>query len=500
MNGNIIQGILAVVSSPMNLLVIFFGVFVGIIFGSIPGLSAVMAVCLFLPISFGMEAVTGVSLLLGLYIGGISGGLISAILLKIPGTPASVATVFDGGPMMENGQGGKAIGAGILYSFIGGILSLIALIFISPWLAKVAIKFSSIEYAAITIFSLSVIASLSGKRPILGFISGFIGLLFSCMGVGPLEGTVRFTYGVRQLETGFNSTSIMIGFFALASVFDFASNYHKEIAKPKISSAKIKGYGVSFKEFIENLKAMILSTFVGLGIGILPGIGGGTACMVSYSVVQNASKHPEKFGTGHLEGLIASETANNATTGGSMVPMLTLGIPGSSTAAMLMSGLMIHNISPGPLIFTTNAKMMYAIFMAMLVANVAMLLMERFLLPLFVKLLSVPKQILLPCVVVMCMLGVYSARHIFLDVALALAFGLVGLFFKKAGMPTNPCIIGFILGSGFEKYFRRVFVNNSGDGTVFLKSPISLVFLIAAVAFIILPLIRGKKPKKTPGK
>lgn len=497
MNSNVIGGILAVVSSPMCILVISFGVFVGIIFGSIPGLSAVMAVCLFLPISFGMDAITGVSLLLGLYIGGISGGLISAILLKIPGTPASVATVFDGGPMMEKGEGGKAIGAGILYSFIGGVLSLVALIFISPLLAKIAIKFSSVEYAAITIFSLSVIASLSGKRPLLGLVSGFFGLLLSCVGTGPLEGTVRFSFGLRQLETGFNSTSIMIGFFALASVFDFASKYHSEIEKPKIASAKIKGYGVSFKEFSESLKAMMISSAVGLGIGILPGIGGGTACMVSYSVVQNASKTPEKFGTGHLEGLIASEAANNATTGGAMVPMLTLGIPGSSTAAMLMSGLMIHNVSPGPLIFTTNAKMMYSIFTAMLVANVAMLLMERFLLPIFVKLLSVPKQILLPCVVVMCALGVFSARHIYIDVAFMLLFGLIGLLFKKAGMPTNPCIIGFILGSGFEKYFRRVFVNNSGDGSKFFTSPISLVFLIAAVIFVFLPYVRQKKAKKT---
>ncbi len=493
MDGNVINGILSVVTSPINIAVIFFGVFVGIIFGSIPGLSAVMAVCLFLPISFGMDAVTGISLLLGLYIGGISGGLISAILLKIPGTPASVATVFDGGPMMERGDGGKAIGAGILYSFIGGIVSLVALIFISPWLAKVAIKFSSVEYAAITIFSLSVIASLSGKRPLLGLVSGFFGLLLSCAGTGPLEGTVRFSFGIKQLETGFNSTSIMIGFFALASVFDFASDYHAEIQKPTISSAKVKGYGVSFKEFFENLKAAVIATLVGLGIGILPGIGGGTACMVSYSVVQNASKTPEKFGTGHLEGLIASEAANNATTGGSMVPMLTLGIPGSSTAAMLMSGLMIHNVSPGPLIFTTNAKMMYSIFTAMLVANVAMLLMERFLLPIFIKLLSVPKQILLPCVVVMCAMGVYSARHIYIDVVFMLMFGLLGLLFKKAGMPTNPCIIGFILGSGFEKYFRRVFVNNSGDGSKFFTSPISLVFLVMAVIFMILPYARKKK-------
>lgn len=492
----ILEGILSVFTSPVCLLLIVAGVFIGIIFGSIPGLSAVMAVVLFLPLSFGMSTINGISLLLGLYIGGISGGLISAILLKIPGTPASVATVFDGGPMMERGDGGKAIGAGILYSFIGGILSLIALIFLSQGLAKVALNFTSIEYAAVTLFSLSVIATLAGKSPLLGVISGLFGVLLSCFGPAVTDAVVRFNFGTHLLDSGFDNVPLMIGFFAVSDVFRFAFNYHNEVQRPIVKTAKIKGYGVSWKEFVQHLRVMIQSTLIGLGIGILPGIGGGTACMVSYSAAQTTSKHPEEFGHGSMEGLIASETANNATTGGSMVPMLVLGIPGSSTAAMLMSGLIIHGVSTGPLIFKTNGTLVYGIFAAMLVANVAMLIMERAALPVFVKLLSIPKTILLPCIIVMCALGCFSANHIVFDVTCMFIFGLIGLLFRKAGIPLSPCIIGFILGGSFEKYLRRSLINYGGSLLPFVQSPISVFFLLATVAFCIAPIIRSRKAKK----
>lgn len=489
----IAEGILSVITSPSCLLLICAGVFIGIIFGSIPGLSAVMAVVLFLPLSFGMTTLNGISLLLGLYIGGISGGLISAILLKIPGTPASVATVFDGGPMMERGDGGKAIGAGILYSFIGGILSLVALVFLSPLLARFALNFTSVEYAAITLFSLTVIASLAGKSPILGVISGLFGILLSCFGPAATDAVVRFNFGTHLLDSGFDNVPLMIGFFAISDVFRFALNYHSEIQRPVIKTAKIRGYGVSIREFLQNLRVTIQSTLIGLGIGILPGIGGGTACMVSYSAAQTTSKHPEEFGHGALEGLIASETANNATTGGSMVPMLVLGIPGSSTAAMLMSGLIIHGVSPGPLILRTNGALMYGIFAAMLVANVAMLVMERAALPVFTKLLSIPKTILLPCIVVMCALGCYSANHIVFDVTCMFIFGVIGLLFRKGGIPLSPCIIGFILGGSFEKYLRRSLINNGGSLLPFVRSPISVFFLLAAAVFCIVPIVRSRK-------
>jgi len=489
------QGILSVISSPVCLSLICAGVFIGIIFGSIPGLSAVMAVCLFLPLSFGMSTINGVSLLLGLYIGGISGGLISAILLKIPGTPASVATVFDGGPMAERGDAGKAIGMGILYSFIGGVLSLIALIYLSPKLAKFALKFTSVEYAAVTLFSLTVIASLSGKRPILGIISGLIGVLLSCAGDAPVDGITRFNFGSHLLDPGFSNVPLMIGFYAVSDVFRFAQNYHEEMKKPQVKTARIKGYGVTIKEFIKSVPVMIQSTLIGLGIGILPGIGGGTACMVSYSAAQTVSKEPEKFGTGCNEGLIASETANNATTGGSMVPMLTLGIPGSSTAAMLMSGLIIHGVTPGPLIFRTNGSLMFGIFTAMLVANVAMLIMERAALPVFTKLLSIPKHFLLPCVVVMCALGCYTTNHVVFDVMCMWFFGIVGLLFRKIGMPLSPCIIGFILGGSFEKYLRRSLISKGGSLLPFVQSPISVFFLVMALVFCVVPMIRSRKRK-----
>lgn len=492
----VLDGILSVVTSPECLLLILVGVFVGIVFGSIPGLSAVMAICLFLPLTFGMTAINGISLLLGLYIGGVSGGLISAILLKIPGTASSVATVFEGGPMADRGEGGKAIGAGILYSFIGGVLSIIALVLLAPFLAKFAVKFSSVEYAAVMMFSLTVIATLSGKNVIKGIIAGLFGILLSTVGSDPIGGFDRLGFGLKSMSSGFDTVSVMIGFFAISDVIAFAFNYAAEMEKPIIKTAKVKGFGVSLKEFKECFRCMIVSTILGIGIGILPGIGGGTANLVSYSAAQNFSKTPEKFGTGHLEGLVASETSNNATTGGSMVPMLTLGIPGSTSAAMLMSALMIHNVTPGPLIFRNNGRVVYAIFAALLVANLFMLFVERLALPVFVKLLSIPKNILLPCVVMMCTLGCYTSHHITFDVITMFVFGVIGLLMRKAKIPLGPCVIGFILGTNFETYLRRSITNNNGSLLPFFNSPIACIFIALAVLFCVIPAIRSRKKKQ----
>lgn len=493
----ILEGIVSVISSPTCLLLILFGVFIGIIFGSIPGLSATMAICLFLPLSFGMDSINGVSLLLGLYVGGISGGLISAILLKIPGTPSSVTTVFDGGPMADRGEAGKALGIGILYSFIGGIVSLTALVFIAPLLAKWALNFSSVEYAAVTLFSLTVISAMSGDNPITGFISGFVGLLLGCIGISPIDNYARLTFGTHKLDSGIGDVAMMMGFFAVCEFFLYISNYTSEMKRPLVKSAKIKGYGISLKEFITTSPTLLIALLIGIGIGILPGIGGGIACLVAYAAAKSLSKDPDKFGKGCIEGLIASETSNNATTGGAMIPMLTLGIPGSPTAAMIMSGLMVHAVNPGPLIFQNNGKVMYAIFTAMLVANVVMLVLERLGLPMFVKLLSIPKNVLLPCVIVLCALGCYTYKHITFDVILMLVFGLVGWLLRKGNVPTTPAVIGYCIGPTFERYLRRTMINSQGSLMPFLNSKISVAFLIAAVLFLLMPFIQKKIIKKT---
>lgn len=478
----ILDGIFLVLN-PVCLGLILFGVIVGIIFGAMPGLSATMAVVLFLPMSFGMEPMNGISLLIGLYLGGISGGLITAILLKIPGTPSSIATIFDGGPMADNGEAGKALGAGILYSFIGGLISILALIFISPYLAKLTLKFTPAEYFSIAIFSLTIIASLSGKSLLKGLLSGIFGITLSMVGMAPLDSFTRFTFGNFQLLSGFGILVILIGIFAITDII--LAGFGRKTLDEKMEKKEfnLKGLGVSWPEFIQQSGNMIRSSLIGIGIGILPGIGGSTAGLLAYSAAKNASKHPEKFGTGIVDGVIASETANNAVVGSSLIPLLSMGIPGNTVTAIFLGGLMIHGISPGPLIFIKSGDIMYGIFTALMIANVFMIVFETMGLKWFVKLLDIPKHLLLPVIMVLCIVGSFSSASRIFDVWCVVAFGLLGLFFKMFKIPSTPLIIGVILGPMAEENLRRALMASGGDWSVFVTRPISATFLaIAAIS------------------
>ena len=497
----IIEGILSVILSPICLMLISVGVIIGIIFGSIPGLSATMAVVLFLPMSFGMEPINGISLLIGLYIGGISGGLISAILLKIPGTPSSIATTFDGGPMADNGEAGKALGAGILYSFLGGLLSIIALIFISPLLAKFALKFTPVEYCSIALLSLTIIASLSGDSMINGLLSGLFGITAALIGMAPLDGFRRFTFGSSQLGSGLTIVTVLIGLFAIADIFEYAFKGDEDAGELK--NYKISGFGVTLHEFKSQFVNFIRSSIIGLVIGILPGVGGSTASILSYSAAKNSSKYPEKFGTGIIDGVIASESSNNAMTGGSLIPLLTLGIPGNTVTAMLLGGLMIHGISPGPLIFEKNGTIMYGIFTALIVANFAMLIFEYMGLKFFVKLMDIPKNILFPIIIVLCAVGAFATNSRVFDIYCILAFGLIGYAFKKVNIPKTPFIIGFIIGPIAEVNLRRALMASDGSLMPFITRPISAIFIAFTIFSVIMTIKRkleDDKKKTTPSK
>ena len=469
--------------TPMCLFLIWFGTIIGIIFGSIPGLSATMAVVLFLPLTFGMETTQGLALLCGLYMGGISGGLISAILLKIPGTPSSISTVFDGGPMAEKGEAGRALGVGILFSFLGSVLGIFALMFVSPLLAKVCLLFSAADYFAVAVFALSIIASLSGKDMLNGLIAGLIGIALSMVGMAPIDAVVRFTFGNYQLMSGFDITVLLIGRDHLAD-------------KMEKKKYKLKGYGLSVQEFIQQIPNTIISSIIGIGIGILPGIGGSTSGLLAYTTARNRSKYPEKFGTGIIDGVIASETANNATIGGSMIPLLCMGIPGNTVSAIFLGGLQVHAISPGPLIFNKSGQYVYGIYLALIISSIFMLIFERAGLPIFVKLLDIPKHILLPCIVVMCCVGGYSSNSRVFDVQCILFFGLLGLLFKVLKIPSTPLIIGFIVGSMFEENLRQALQAGHGSWTVFLSRPIAMAFLIITVVSCAMTVRKNMQDKK----
>ena len=330
----ILEGLMAVIQ-PFTIVLVAVGVIVGIIFGSIPGLTATMAIVMFLPATYSMEASEGISMLMSLYIGGISGGLISAILLNIPGTPSSVATCFDGKPMADKGQAGKALGTGVVFSFVGTIIGIALLIVLTPVLCDVALMFQAYEYCALAVFSLSMVIALTGHDMPKGLISAVLGALLATVGLAPIDSRPRFTFDIYQLNNGFALVVLLIGLFAISEVMAYAETVRQKQDYTINEDFKIKGAGFTMKEFIAQIPNAIVSALIGVGIGILPGIGGGVSCMISYTVSKNTSKHRELYGTGIMDGVVASETANNATIGGAMIPLLSLGIPGDAATAMM---------------------------------------------------------------------------------------------------------------------------------------------------------------------
>lgn len=481
------------VFQPLTIFLVAIGVIVGIIFGSIPGLTATMAIVMFLPATYSMEASQGISMLMALYIGGISGGLISAILLNIPGTPSSVATCFDGKPMTEKGEAGKALGAGVVFSFIGTVIGIGLLVVLTPILCDFALMFQAYEYCALAMFSLSMVIALTGRDMVKGLMSAVLGALLATVGLAPIDSRPRFTFDMYQMNNGFALLVLLIGLFAIAEVMSYAET----VRKPKVFTVvdyKIKGAGFSLKEFISQIPNAIISSLIGTGIGILPGIGGGVSCMISYTVSKNLSKHRELYGTGIIDGIVASESANNGTIGGAMIPLLSLGIPGDAATAMLLGGLQIHNVAPGPLIYEKNGVVVYAIFFAMLLAAVFMAIFMLLGMRFFVRVLKVPKNYLLPVVLVLCTIGAIGNSNVVFDTYIMLAFGLMAYLMKKAKITTVPMILGFILGPIFETNLRRCSQLASSDP--FYNHPIFCVLIVAMFIVIFFSLRANLKEAK----
>lgn len=483
--------------NPGTILLIFVGVVVGIIFGAIPGLTGTMAVAICVPLTYTMGPIPGISFLIGLYIGSCSGGLISAILLKIPGTLSSIATTFDGAPMAQRGEAGKALGAGVVYSFLGGTFSFLVLFFIAPPIADIAVQFGPIEYFSIALFSLTLVASVSGESMLKGLLAALLGVAISLVGISPIDGLPRYTFGFSELSGGFAMLPTLIGIFAVSELLKTA---REGLPKDpdKIANYKIKGFGFTAKEFKEQVPNMFRSGLIGTAIGILPGIGGSTSNLLAYIAAKNRSKYPEKFGTGIIDGVVASETANNASIGGALVPLLTLGIPGDGTTAMLLGALMIHGLTPGPLLFTTNGDLIYGIFAALLVANLFMIIVEFLGMRVFVQVLRVPRQFLMPIILVLCAVGTFGNNNRLFDIWVTLAFGVVGYLLSKFNYPLTPVILGFVLGSMAELNFRRGMMLTQGSLLPFITKPISLVFLLAAVLSVVLSV--RKQIKKSRAK
>lgn len=483
-----VQQVLTAVFDPMVLLYILMGVAGGICIGALPGLTATMGVALLLPLTFGMDAQTGILLLLGIYIGAIYGGSISAILLKTPGTPASAATALDGYEFSKRGEGGRALGIATVSSFIGGVVSCLALMLISPQLAKVALEFSSAEFFLLAVFGLSIISSISGKSISKGLICGFIGMLIATVGIDSITGKVRYTFGNVSLMSGVSYIPVMIGLFAMSQAFiSIEDIWTKEEVDNKVTRVL-----PTKKDFKAILKTAPLTGLIGTLIGIVPGAGADIGAFVSYNTAKNMSKTPEKFGTGVPEAIAASEGGNNGVTGGAMIPMLTLGIPGDAVAAIMIGALTIQGLNPGPLLFQNNKVLVYTIFVGLLIANCCMLLLGLSCLKLFTKVLSIPKTILTPIIFVLCTVGSYAIKNDFFDVGVMLVFGIIGYFMQKVKIPASPAILGLILGPMAEKQFRTALLKSSGSYNIFFSSPICWMFIILTIGTLILPIVKQK--------
>lgn len=475
---------LRVASEPFSLLVISGGTLLGLIFGAIPGLTSTLGIVLLLPVTFGMNPAVGLAMLSAIYIGGISGGQISAILLNMPGTPASIATTFDGYPMARKGQAGKALSYGVIASFVGGMLSLAALVTIAPILGRFALRFQTYEYFLLGILGLVVVSSLSGKSTVLGIASAALGLMIATVGADPLSGVNRFTFGIRALDGGIALLPAMIGLFVISEVLSQVCETQSEFS---FHSGALDSMRLSIKEIASHWKNMLRSSLIGIGFGILPGAGAAIANFVAYDQAKKASKHPERFGTGIPDGVIASETANNAVTAAAFVPTLTLGIPGNAVTAILLAGLTLHGLTPGPGLFRDELGVVYSIFAALLFANIIMVILYYLVMIRFFRwALRVPKKILLPVIVIMAVAGTYNVRYSFNDLWVLAMFSCAGFVFRRHGFPITPMILGIILGPIMEGALRTGMMRTGGSFMPFFTRPYSIGLIILIVVSIAL--------------
>ncbi len=482
---------------PTALLLMVVGTLMGMVFGSVPGLTAALAVALLIPITFGMVPATGMMMLIGAYVGGISGGLVSATVLGMPGTPSSVATTFDAFPLAKKGHAGLALGVGITATCIGGLLGGVVLITVAPLLARVALTFGPFEYAMLMVFGLTSVVGLSGRKLMPALVSAGFGLAIATVGPDPLAGSVRATMGLPVLEAGIRFFPALLGLFVVTEVL--------EQIRDLSTTYIIKNVGIGrilpkFSELKRSWFNFLRSSAIGVGIGVLPGIGPAVSNFVAYDQAKKASKEPESFGEGNIDGIIASETSNNATLGGALIPMLTLGIPGDAVTAILLGGLMIHGIQPGPLLFRDQAPLVNAIFITYLFSSI---LIFAFMMlggvRLFVRALRLPKYVLLPVVVVLCVAGVYNESYAVVDVYSVVVFGIVGFIFRRAGLPVFPVIIAMILGPMFEVHLRTALMSSAGSLTPFVTRPISLGLLVVSVLVVALSLWKSFfRMAKTP--
>jgi putative tricarboxylic transport membrane protein len=477
----VFQEITRLFTQPFMLFTMAWATFLGIVVGALPGLTATMTIALLSGLTYGVDPRVAIPILISVYCGAIYGGSQSAILVNIPGTPSAAATTLDGYPLARKGEAGPAIGLATTASFIGGVLGVLAVAVATPLLAQVALKFGSWEYFLLAVFGIVISGNLTAEDlPIKGWISGFIGLLLSMVGLEGIHAFPRFSYGNVQLAAGISLIPALIGLFGIAEVLAVL----KDI-KPRRVESQLNRIVPKIGEVLSHWKTTFKAALVGIGIGLIPGVGEDVAAWVSYDVCKRTSPEREKYGTGCYEGLVAAETANNACIGGAIIPMLALGIPGSGAAAVLLGGIWLHGIRPGPMIFFEFPTFTYELIGQLIVANVMMLILGLTLTRFTVRVLEIKKEIFMPLVVVLCIIGAYAVNMRIFDVYLMLGFGLLGYALRIGKFPAAPMTLGIILGPMADENFRRALSIADGSLTPFFTRPISLGLVILIVLLML---------------
>lgn len=492
------------VFQPSMFIMVVLAIVLGTIFGALPGVSATMAVALGLTFTYTMDPIPAIVFLTAIYCSSITGGSITAILFKIPGVPSSAPTTLDGYPMAQRGEAGKALGVSLLASAVGGIISAMAMFLLSRPLTAVALKFGPADLFAITFLGLSILTCLDSDHVLTCLISGLIGLFLACIGQDSMYAVQRLTFGSRQLLAGVEMIPVLIGLFAITEVLKQTNPKKKRIkAEDSVAGSKVKTKMPSFKEIWSIKWTMLRCSVVGTVIGILPGAGATIASFMCYTMETKLSKHPEKFGTGIIDGIAASESANNAATGGAMVPLLSLGIPGGNAAAVMMSALVLKGVQLGPLLLTNQPTYMSATFASMIVTNILMVVVAMGVAKIFAQILSIPYSYLGPIIVMLALIGSYADQMAIMDVRIMVIAGVLGLLVSVCHFNSAAIVLGLVLGTMCESNFSRAWLMNRGNVLMMfnpVKNPIAFVLILACLALlftpILKPLFKGKKKQK----
>jgi len=477
-NVSFFSGFFGTLSNPMCLIMIFFGTVMGLIFGSLPGLTATMGCALLIPITYSLDPIVAFGTMMGCYVGGVAGGAISACLLNIPGTPSSICTAFDGFPMTKKGNGAAALGWAAFASGIGTIFSWLVLVILSPILAKICTSFTSAEYATVSLFGLVIVGAMSRKDILKCIVGAAFGVLMSCVGTDPIWGLYRYTFGNYNLLGGISLVPAVIGIFSIPQIINLFIN-NVDNPQPHV---KMKDFVPKPRRLFSKLKLIITSSMIGTLVGMIPAIGGSTASFFAYDTAKRmGTKEPEPFGEGNVDGVIASETANNAVCGGAMIPMMTLGIPGDAVTAILLGGLMIHGLRPGPALFNEHYDVVVGIFTSLFLATIFMVLIQTFGIKVFCKILAVPVNFLAPILGVLSIIGCYAIRNNSFDIIICIVLGVLAYFMSRSDYNLSSMVLGLVLGSMFESEFRMALRATGNDWGIFIKRPISCGFLLVTI-------------------